>query len=65
MYGYTDTSGVGERVSQVVTNNVSPVRCAVLSDACAPSSASREGLCDGHVSRNQQSASYNSDHRNN
>ena len=35
MYGYTDTSGVGERVSKVVTNNVSPVRCAVLSEACA------------------------------
>ena len=63
MYGYTDTSGVGERVSQVVTNNVSPVRCAVLSEACAPSSASREeGVCDGHVNRNQ-SASYNIDHR--
>ena len=45
MYGYTDTSGVGERVSQVVTNNVSPVRCAVISEACALSSVSREGLC--------------------
>ena len=64
MYGYTDTSGVCERVSQVVTNNVSPERCAVLSEACAPSSASRESVCDGHVSRNQ-SASYNSDHINN
>ena len=64
MYGYTDTSGVSESVSQVVTNNVSPVKCAVLSEACAPSSASREGVCDGHVSRNQ-SGSYNSDHRKN
>ena len=58
MYGYTDTSSVGERASQVVTNNVSLVRCAVLSEACAPSSASREGVCNGHVSRNQ-SVSYN------
>ena len=64
MHGYTDASGVGERVGQVVTNNVSPVRCAVLSEACAPSSASREGVCHGHVSRNR-SASYNSDHRKN
>ena len=62
MYGFTDTSDVGERVSQVVTNNASLVRYAVLSETCAPSSASREGVCDGYVSRNQ-SASYNSDHR--
>ena len=55
MYGYTDTSGVGERVSQVVTNN------AVLSEVCTPSSASREGVCDGHVVSRNQSASYSSD----
>ena len=65
MYGYTDTSGVGERVSLFVTNNVSPARCAVLSEACVASSASREGVCDGHVSRSNQSASYNIDHRKN
>ena len=62
MYGYTDTSDVSESVSQVVTNNVSLVKCTVLSEACAPSSASRKGVCDGHVSRNQ-SASYNSHYR--